>query len=68
MLDTGQGSSTAGKSRGKEAFKNEIVPLKAPASAGPESPFENPQPLPRTKSQLTLLLERERNRSAGEEP
>ena len=67
MLDTGQGSSTAGKNRGKEAFKNEIVPLKAPASAGPESPTEAPQPLPRTKSQLTLLLEREKNRSAGEE-
>ena len=68
MLDTGQGSSTAGKNRGKEAFKNEIVPLKAPASAGPESRNETPQPLPRTKSQLTLLLEREKNRSAGEEP
>ena len=68
MLDTGPSSSTAGKNRGKEAFKNEIVPLKAPASAGPEPSPKNPQPLPRTKSQLTLLLERERNRSAGEEP
>ena len=68
MLDTGQGSSTAGKIRGKEAFKNEIVPLKAPASAGPEPPAESPQPLPRTKSQLTLLLEREKNRSAGQGP
>lgn len=68
MLDTGQGPSTTGKNRGKEAFKNKIVPLKAPASAGPESSTENPKPLPRTKSQLTLLLERERKRSAGEEP
>lgn len=68
MLDPGQGSSAVGKSRGKEAFKNEIVPLKAPASAGPEPPAEFLQPLPRTKSQLTLLLEREKNRSASQEP
>lgn len=68
MLDTGQGSSAAGKGRGKEAFKNEIVPLKAPASAGPEPPAESPQPFPRTKGQLTLLLEREKNRSAGQGP
>ena len=67
MLDTGLGSSTSTKNRVKEAFKNEIVPLKAPASAGPEPPAEASQPLPRTKSQLTLLLEREKNRSAGQE-
>ena len=71
MLDTGQGTSTAGGPRGKRAFKNEIVPLKAPASAGPEIPAETPaetsQPLPRTKSQLTLLLERGKNRSVGQE-
>lgn len=70
MLDTGQNISTAGKNKGKEAFKNEIVPLKAPASAGPQPPAETSQPLPRTKSQLTLLLEREknRNRPTGQEP
>ena len=67
MLDAGQAISTTGRSRGKEAFQNEIVPLKAPASAGPEAPAEAPEPLPRTKSQLTLLLEREKNRSAGQE-
>ena len=67
MLDTGQGSSAVGKNRGKEAFKNEIVPLKAPASVGPEPPLDTSQPLLRTKSQLTLLLEREKNRSAGQE-
>lgn len=65
MLDTGPGTSSATRNRGKEAFKNEIVPLKAPASAGPEPLAETSQPLPRTKSQLTLLLERERNRSIG---
>ncbi len=69
MLDTGQGSSAGGRTRGKEAFKNEIIPLKAPASAGPEPEpsAEVSQPLPRTKSQLTLLLEREKVRSAGQE-
>ena len=67
MLDTGLGSSTSTKNRVKDAFKIEIVPLKAPASAGPEPPAEASQPLPRTKSQLTLLLEREKNRSAGQE-
>ena len=66
-LDTGQSSPTAGKNKGKKAFKNEVVPLKAPASAGPEPPAEASQPLPRTKSQLTLLLEREKNRPAGQE-
>lgn len=65
MLDTGQGTLTA--ARGKDAFNNEIIPLKAPASAGPGPPAEASQPLPRTKSQLTLLLEREKNRSAGKE-
>ena len=63
MLDTGQGALTA--ARGRDAFNNEIIPLKAPASAGPGPPAEASQPLPRTKSQLTLLLEREKNRSAG---
>ena len=67
MIDTGQGSSSAGRDRGKEAFINEIVPLKAPAPEGPEVSAETSQPLPRTKSQLTLLLEREKNRSAGQE-
>ena len=61
MLDTGEGISTvtAGRNKGKEAFKNKVVPLKAPAAAG--STAEASQPLPRTKGQLTLLLERERN-------
>ncbi len=67
MLDTGQGTSIAGSPRGKGAFKNETIPLKAPASAGPEPPADASQPLPRTKSQLTLLLEREKNRSASQE-
>ena len=67
MLDTGQGTSIAGSPRGKAAFQHETIPLKAPASAGPEPPADASQPLPRTKSQLTLLLEREKNRSASQE-
>ena len=67
MLDTGQDTPIAARNRGKEAFNNEIIPLKAPASAGPEPPTEASQPFPRTKSQLTLLLEREKSRSAGQE-
>lgn len=63
MLDTGQGTLTA--AGGRDTFNNEIVPLKAPASAGPGPSIEASQPLPRTKSQLTLLLDREKNRSAG---
>lgn len=66
-IDAGEDISTANRNKGKEAFKNEIVPLKAPASAGPEPPADAPQPLPRTKSQLTLLLQREKNRSLGQE-
>lgn len=67
LLDTGQGASIPGRNKGMEAFTNEIVPLKAPGAAGPESPVEASQPLPRTKSQITLLLANERNRSAGQE-
>lgn len=67
MLDTSQGPPTAARNRGREAFNNEIIPLKAPASAGPEPPAEASQPLSRTKSQLTMLLEREKSRSAGQE-
>lgn len=50
----------------RAAFHDEIVPLKAPAPAGPggEDDADDVTPLPRTKSQLTLLLERDK--SAGQ--
>ena len=67
ILETGQSPIDLGKNRGKEAFKNEIVPLKAPASAGPELSAKVSQPIPRTKSQLTLLLERQKSQSTGQE-
>ena len=64
MMDSVQAPSTAGRSRGREAFTNVTAPLKAPAPAGPEAESEDTTaPLPRTKSQLTLLLEREKVRS-----
>ena len=59
LLDFGHPSSWTGRGQGKDAFDHEIVPLKAPAPAGPEPvEEESPAPLPRTKSQLTLILER----------
>lgn len=67
LLDVGSKAPATAKGKGKEVFHNEVVPLKAPAPSGPEIPREEtPQDLPRTKSQLTLLLER--NRTSGQEP
>ena len=62
-MGSGPPVSSAGRVKGKEAFTNVTAPLKAPASAGPETDEENVRPLPKTKSQLTLLLEREKSRS-----
>ena len=61
LLDFGHSSSWSSRGQGRDAFRNEIIPLKAPAPSGPK-PFkeEAPAPLPRTKSQLTLLLERDK--------
>lgn len=61
MMDT----SSTSRGKGREAYTNVVAPLKAsPEAAGDDDPQ---QPLPRTKSQLTLLLEKERNRSANQE-
>lgn len=47
-----------------ENFTDEIVRLKPPGPSGPRARDDSEtQPLPRTKSQLTLLLERDRQRS-----
>lgn len=46
-----------------ESFTDEIVHLKPPGSSGPRAKDDSEaRPLPRTKSQLTLLLERDRQR------
>jgi len=68
MMESSQATSSAGRGKGREAFMNVTAPLKGPGPAGPEVAGEqDPQPLPRTKSQLTLLLEKEKARSANEE-
>jgi len=54
-------SSAAGRGKGREGFTNVTAPLKGPAPAGPGAGGE--EALPRTKSHLTLLLERERARA-----
>lgn len=65
-IGSGQPTSSAGRGKGREAFTNVTAPLKAPAAAGPEvTGDEAARPLPKTKSQLTLLLEREKARSSG---
>ncbi|KAL2043988.1 hypothetical protein N7G274_003508 [Stereocaulon virgatum] len=68
MMESRQPTTSAGRGKGRDAFRNVTAPLKAPATAGPEEfSDDDPQPLPRTKSQLTLLLEREKNRSTTHE-
>lgn len=57
-------SARNGKSKWSEHFTDEIIRLKPPGSSGPRAKDDSEaQPLPRTKSQLTLLLERDRQRS-----
>lgn len=58
------GSTQNGKDQWSEHFTDEIIRLKPPGSSGPRAKDDSEaQPLPRTKSQLTLLLERDRQRS-----
>jgi hypothetical protein len=66
MIGSGQATSSAGRGKGREAFTNVTAPLKAPASTGPEPAADDARPLPKTESQLTLLLEREQARSGQE--
>ena len=67
MMFPEQETTSGRRGSGRAAFHNEIVPLKAPAPAGPEvmDDAEDASPLPRTKSQLTLLLER--SKAAGQD-
>jgi len=66
MIGSGQATSSAGRGKGREAFTNVTAPLKAPASTGPEPAADDARPLPKTESQLTLLLEKERPPSGQE--
>ena len=54
-----QGGRSGGN--GKRSFRNDIVPLKAPGPSSEErAPSDNADRLPRTRSQLALLLDRNR--------
>ncbi|KAL9130629.1 MAG: hypothetical protein Q9217_001243 [Psora testacea] len=67
LLEFCHSSSWSSRRQGTDAFHNEIVPLKAPAPSGPEPMGRKPSaPLPKTKSQLTLLLERSKAGSQEE--
>ena len=59
-----------GKSKRNVGFTDEIIPLKPPGAAAEEDEDEDDTPadLPRTKSQLTLLLEQDRRKSRGDNP
>jgi len=68
LMGSGQPKSSAGRGKGREAFTNVTAALKAPASAGPEAAGDdNPRSLTKTKSQLTLLLEKEKALSSDQE-
>ena len=62
-----QATTSGRRGSNRTAFHDEIVSLKAPAPAGPfgQDDAEETTTLPRTKSQLTLLLER--TRGAGQD-
>ena len=50
----------SGKSKRSVEFKDEIIPLKPPGVSGPEEDEDGAANLPRTKSQLTFLLTKDR--------
>lgn len=64
-LDPANQRSTKGKR--SVGFTDEIIPLKPPGASGPDEVDEElSSALPRTKSQLTLLLEKDRQTSKDE--
>ena len=66
-LNLGQETEAGGRGRGRVSFPDEAMPLATPRFGGPRPGQEEHQTtaLQRTQSQLTLLLERERDRGAG---
>ena len=57
FMAPGETSTSAG--RGRNVFRDDVVPLKAPGpSRTDQEPAESSNVLPRSRSQLTLLLER----------
>lgn len=65
----GLGPSTTYSEKGKRSvgFADQMIPLKPPGASAPnEDDDVNPSHLPRTKSHLTLLLEKDKQKSDGE--
>lgn len=60
-----QSKQRNGKSKRNVGFTDEIISLKPPGASAEEDDDNTPGPLPRTKSQLTLLLEQDRRKSGG---
>ena len=63
-----QAKQRNGKSKRNVGFTDEIISLKPPGAAAEEDEDDTPGDLPRTKSQLTLLLEQDRRKSRGDDP
>ena len=62
ITDSAPSQSSKHKGTWNEDFTDEIIPLKPPGSSGPGAKDDEAQALPRSKSQLTLLLEQDRQR------
>ncbi|MCJ1267930.1 hypothetical protein MMC22_007816 [Lobaria immixta] len=62
----GQATQRSGNSKRNVGFTDEIIPLKPPGASAEEDEDDTPSVLPRTKSQLTLLLEQDRQKSGGD--
>lgn len=62
----GQAKQRSGKSKRNVEFTDEIIPLKPPGASAEDDDDDSPADLPRTKSQLTLLLEQDRRKSRGD--
>lgn len=67
----GQPQPPRGKGKRSVEFTDEIIPLKPPGASGPDEIDEDededgPLNLPRTKSQLTFLLEKDKKRNEDE--
>lgn len=61
-----QAKQRNGKSKRNVGFTDEIIPLKPPGASAEENEDDTLSDLPRTKSQLTLLLEQDRRKSDGD--
>ncbi|MCJ1465612.1 hypothetical protein MMC07_004231 [Pseudocyphellaria aurata] len=61
-----QAKQRNGKSKRTVGFTDEIISLKPPGASAEENDEDIPSVIPRTKSQLTFLLEQDRRKSGGD--